>query len=276
MINNLFCGEKLLADLFDFVNLIINLMCCCCRIPRPITADYKRWGPTARRADASTSGFLSWCCRSGEGPGTWIRDPEPEPGSSLSPEAREQLLPMQGRPGAEWAVGGTGSFSDTDSEWTLLQNKQKIPIQATFVFTMFVRLDLSFNFVLLFGCLQYFWGVNIRNGSRQKPHTHLGLCLEGLCVYYGPDRNAAVKLCPTFLCILTWESPWRGVCAWMCGMRAQYSVSFFRNGWVCGACILRMSGRTCGGLVAMETEMGKDVGVESRIGYVGRCRTRWL
>lgn len=157
----------------------------------------------------------------------------------------EPMLLMQGWPwvaGLSWLTSTNKGlpFSETVRvEFTksvLCQSyKQKIPIQAK-SFILSVKLDPSICFVHWQTC----------------PHPNLNL--EYLCVFYGVDRNAVMKLCSTFQCILTWESPWREVCVnvwYVCTMLG----SLFRKDWACSVCILEMSSWSCGGTVTMEAEM---------------------
>lgn len=68
------------------------------RTPRLITAGYRRWGPTARRADAWTSGCPSWSCRSAEGarhPHAWTEKNKTN-GSFLGSDTHESSLLVRG------------------------------------------------------------------------------------------------------------------------------------------------------------------------------------
>lgn len=122
------------------------------------------------------------------------------------------------------------------------------------VFTFSVKLDLSFYFMLLFGYLQCLWGVTVNKKSssihRNKSTPQL---VPGRKVFfYWLDRNAVIKLCPTFLCILTWESPRRERrCVWIRGMRVQYfGLSLEKTGRAACAWL-----KWAAQLITMETEM---------------------
>lgn len=82
----------------------------------------------------------------------------------------------------------------------------------TVFFTLSVKQNVSFYFVRV-ATQNAFWGVTLmkKRNSTFENKTSTPLLVPGIPVCFKEvDRNAAVvKLCPTFLCILTWESPWR-------------------------------------------------------------------
>lgn len=84
---------------------------------------------------------------------------------------------------------------------------------------------------------------------------HPGLYLEDLCVFYKPDKNAVMKLCPTFLCILTWESPWRGGVCECVECVVQYSGLSLEKTGRAACAFLKWAAETSGGIITMETEM---------------------
>lgn len=118
-------------------------------------------------------------------------------------------------------------------------------------------------------------------------HT-LSRTWEYMCAFYGVDWNAAVKLCPTFLSILTWASPCReGVCAWMRGMCVQH-LGLYLEKTGCAACAFlkcsadpveerspwRLRWKWCGDNTGFIRQGGENAEVRQHKTFLarGRCR----
>lgn len=88
--------------------------------------------------------------------------------------------------------------------------KSRFPTRPHY-FYIVSKTRLSFYFVLLFGYSTMFMGCdNHKSTSSIDRNMSTPWLLPERPVWFCElDRNAVMKLCPTFLCILTWESPWR-------------------------------------------------------------------
>lgn len=264
-----------------------NVVCFICRTLRLTTAGYRRWGSTARRADASTSGCQNWSCRNAEESGSQTQQQiEGFFLGSSTDDLKNLLQLMQGWPGVDGLSRQMASRSHGlpfRDKWTQLRRglffsnicclrKIQTDHMTGHMFSI-----LRFYFELPLATQQCSWGATITKRSKTSwKHKIPQPSWSGNPLQTGQEccNGETVPNIPVYYYSLE-----RCVCLWMCGMQVQFSrLSLEKTGraarvCVC-VCLLEMS--NFGGIVSMGTEMEMMSSVSHTGFFLRRCRSKKL